>query len=485
MQRFESQIDQFGQLGRVAVVLGAVLTLCWLAGCGSGVGPATQTATTTPSPSVQTYFAPYVDQTSSPEPTPLTYTLDDVGKAFSRTSYAVLTPPGPYVVDAGSLTIGQRGLESLDITIANGTPVVQNSSGPSSFAVELAGQAGGFVQLASQPGVPLVAATQCPSFSSVQTYQFVTIPALLSYQINPGLPGQPATYQPTDTWNPITDTAYGSVDIVSSGSTVTFQNIQQYRLPSEVAADGKGPSPAQTPSSSVTGACGPTFFGNITNVPGTLVVTDPGSGQSNPPQAHIGIGPTGLLVEDNGHSPTTQSGFLANTAPALQYNNVLGAGTGAVGLPKPSGALDTSALTGAQYLGFIYAARSGAVTWSSNLASFGGVSSVPSGCPSVVAGASNPIYGGDFPTNDPTGSSNGGFGNSDFAIYLNQQDSSNNGLYSQATVCVGGPYAGNSTHVTYSFQAVAIAGQLGGKYAIFLIGLDSIQPWSIYLLQSN
>jgi hypothetical protein len=102
-----------------------------------------------------------------------------------------------------------------------------------------------------------------------------------------------------------------------------------------------------------------------------------------------------------------------------------------------------------------------------------------------VAGATNPIYGGDFPANDPTGSSKGGFGNSDFAIYLNQQDSSNNGLYSQATVCVGGQYAGNSTGATYSFQAVAVAGQLGGKYAIFLIGLDSVQPWAIYLLQSN
>ena len=488
MQRYESHIDQFGQLARMAVGLGTVLTLCWLAGCGSGVGPATQTATTTPSPSLQTYFSPFVDGTTSPEPTPLIYTFDDVGKAFSRTSYAVLNPPGPYVVDAGGLTIGPRSLESLDTTIANGTPVVQNSSGPSSFAVELAGQAGGFAQLAGQPGVPLVAATQCPSFSSAQTYQFVTIPAPLTYQLNTaGNPNQPPLFQSPDVWNPKTDTAYGSVDIVTSGSTVTFQNIQQYRLPSEVAADGKGPSPAQHPSSSVPvlGACGPTFLGSITNVPGTLVVTDPGSGQSNPPQAHVGIGPTGLLVEDNGHSPLLGTGFLADTAPAIPYNNVLGAGTGAVGLPKPSSPLDTSALTGAQYLGFIYAARGGAVTWSSNLASFGGVSSVPSGCSSVVAGASNPIYGGDFPANDPTGSSNGGFGNSDFAIYLNQQDSSNNGLYSQATVCIGGPYAGNSTHVTYSFQAVAIAGQLGGKYAIFLIGLDSTQPWAIYLLQSN
>lgn len=43
----------------------------------------------------------------------------------------------------------------------------------------------------------------------------------------------------------------------------------------------------------------------------------------------------------------------------------------------------------------------------------------------------------------------------------------------------------NSSKAAYSFPAVAIAGQLDGKYAIFLIGVDSSQPWGIYLLQSN
>jgi hypothetical protein len=32
---------------------------------------------------------------------------------------------------------------------------------------------------------------------------------------------------------------------------------------------------------------------------------------------------------------------------------------------------------------------------------------------------------------------------------------------------------------------VAIAGQLNGKYAIFVLGVDSTQPWAIYLMQSN
>jgi hypothetical protein len=61
-----------------------------------------------------------------------------------------------------------------------------------------------------------------------------------------------------------------------------------------------------------------------------------------------------------------------------------------------------------------------------------------------------------------------------------------------ATVWVGGAgagagtvYASNIVGSTYSFSAVAIAGQTNGKYAIFLIGKDSTQPWVIYLLQSN
>jgi hypothetical protein len=191
-------------------------------------------------------------------------------------------------------------------------------------------------------------------------------------------------------------------------------------------------------------------------------------------------------VEDNG---SLSGGTLADSTPALPYENVLGAGTGAVGLPKPSSALNTSAVIGAQYLGFIYGAgaTSGSPSRSSHLASFG-FSTVPSGCASVAATTSTLIYGGDFPQangQDNPSASTSGFGNCDFAIDLGTQDSANNGLYSQATVWVGANYTANSTAARYSFPAVAIAGQLNGKYAIFLIGTDSIQPWAIYLLQSN
>jgi hypothetical protein len=94
------------------------------------------------------------------------------------------------------------------------------------------------------------------------------------------------------------------------------------------------------------------------------------------------------------------------------------------------------------------------------------------------------IYGGDFPGDDPS-SAPDGYGNCDFAIDLGTQSSSNNGLFPNATVWVGSGYAGNTAGVTYSFPAVVIAGQIGAKYALFVLGVDSSQPWAIDLMQSN
>jgi hypothetical protein len=497
MQHFESHIDRSSQVAKAAASMGGILLLCWLAGCGTSINTASQpTGTTTANP--QTYFAPYVagDSNSVPQ----TFTIDDVKESFSQTIYQPLGTPGLQVLNAGGFSVGQRGLRSLGITAnyaySSDTGLYEKTTYPAnapeigSFAVELAGQAGGLVQLVGQPPEPLVAATQCPSSSSAQTYQFVTIPNM--------------------EWNPGTDTAYGSASIVSSGSAVTFKNIQQYKLPSVCGTGASVCGPAEPSTPSVTGACGPTFFGSITNVPGQLVITDPGIGSAvQPAQAQIGISPTGLLVESNG-APSV----MAGSSPPITYENVLGAGTGAVGLLKPSNPVDTVAAAGAQYLGFIYAAGevnsfgSLIVPWSSQLTSFGFSSSIPSsGCLSAKASTSTPlIYGGDFPVNpatslpDPGNSKNPNYpyGNCDFAIDLGQQDSSNNGFYPNAIVWVGGPgpgsvsgYAENTEGKTYSFPAVAIAGQLNiagqsnGKCAIFVIGYDSTQPWAIYLLQSN
>jgi hypothetical protein len=479
MQHVESEITPLRRLTQKTFLLGAVAMLLCVAGCGGGTN---NSSTAAPKSGPPTYFAPYVANTTNAGdlfPGPNSYLIDDSADTFSQTNFFL--PLGPQVINAGVLlATSQRGLLSLGLT-ANYTP--DNSTGgnyvattypktPGSFAVEFANQAGGLVQIAGQPAVPLVAA-QCPNLTTAQTYQFITIPGAL---VNSA-----TTISTLPLWDPAVNTAYGSVDITSDGTNVTFNNIQQYTLPS---VGGTG-LPAQPATSPVAGICGPTVLGNTISVPGQLVTTNPGVNPNTPPQATIGIGPTGLLVEDNG--------FVNAGANAGQYENVLGNGTGAVGLPKPSSALDTGSLTGAQYLGFVFAAgsftgsASPAAGWSSHLASFG-FSSVPSNCASVAASTSTLIYGGDYPQlngQDNPSASPDGYGNCDLAIDFGTQDPANNGRFPNATVWLGASYAGNMTGKTYSFPAVAIAGQLNGKYAIFVLGVDSTQPWAIYLLQSN
>jgi hypothetical protein len=485
MQNLKHLIDP-SRISAKKTYLGLFVML-WAIGCGVTTGPGTTPATSAQQ-GPQNYFAPFVAGTTqlsdlgsgttiSPIPlnVPQTYSIDDKGATFSRTTYKLQPPAQIYsqVLSVGVLTTAKSGLRSLtiqaDYILDNSTNLyeVQTYGQPKtgSFALELAGQTGGLVQLVGQPVAPLVAATQCPDQKAAQTYLFVTIPDGLS-MTSPGQSPQPLT------WDPAIDTAYGSVDISSTGSTVTLQNIRQFTLPSTNATG----APAQVPTSPQSGVCGPTSYGNITNVPGQLIVTNPGNGQTAPSQAKIGISTSGLLVEDNGAAGAT--GPFSGTSPPLFYNNVLGAGTGAIGLPKPSSAVDMAAIVGAQYIGFIYS--SGIYTsadpstgWSSHLASFG-FSNVPSSCASVAPKTSTLIYGGDFTNEDPSAC--------DFAIDLGTQDGLTNGLYPHATVWLGTKYAVNAAG---PFPAVAIAGQLNGKYAIFVIGFDSTQPWGIYLLQSN
>ena len=479
MQHVESEITPLRRL-RKAPLLGAVALLLCVAGCGGGTNNA-GTTPVTPKGGPPTYFAPYVFNTTNGSamvlfPGPNTYLIDDSADTFSQTNFFL--PLGPQVINAGTVAASQRGLLSLDLK-ANYIPnpsgadgyvaITTNLRNPGSFAVELANQAGGLVQIVGQPAAP-VAAASCPNLTTAQTYQFITIPGGFIHSATSG------SHVPF--WDPTVNTAYGTVDITSSGTNVTFNNIHQYTLPS-VGGTGVPTQPATSP---VTGICGPTVLGNTINAPGQTVTTDPGLTTGSPPQATIGIGPTGLLVEDNG------SANKGSNAGA--YENLLGDGTGAVGLPKPASAVDVGALSGAQYLGFVYGAGvfSGTVSapsngWSSHLASFG-FSSTPSSCAAVAANTSTLIYGGDYTNDDPSTSSNG-FGNCDLAIDFGTQDPANNGRFPNATVWLGASYAANTTGKTYSFPAVAIAGQLNGKNAIFVIGVDSTLPWTIYLLQSN
>ncbi|MCU1321293.1 MAG: hypothetical protein JWM43_942 [Acidobacteriaceae bacterium] len=496
-----SQPDN-GTLSRIqgtACVFCTTLLVLFAIGCGSD----TNTAGTTPNPPAtptqgpQTYFAPNVAGTTNGLVRltgPKIFAIDDFANLFSQSTFGLNLPQqGPQVINAGCFlsgthctqsvaTAGQRGLLSLGISTnytvgSTGVYAPTNYNPPKtgSFAVQLAGQAGGLVQLAGQPVDPIVAAVQCPTLTAPQTYQFLTIPGAL---IDSSSAGQKIGF-----WDPRTETAYGSVDIGSSGSSISFGNIQQHTLPS---VGGSGTT-AQQPVSPVAGTCAPTVFGTTITV-GQLAATNPGapSNSTTPIQASVAIGPTGLLLEHNGNG---DGSAFPGTAPALFYDNTLGAGTGAIGLPKPSSAVDAGSFVGAQYLGFVYGAgtyqggSSSPTGWSSHLASFG-FSTTPSSCASIAASTGTMIYGGDFTGDDPS-TSKDGFGNCDLAIDLGAQDSANNGLFPKATVWLGGQYLANTTKKTYSLPAVAIAGQLNGKSAIFILGVDSTQPWAVYLLQSN
>ena len=480
-----------------------VMTLClavFVVGCSGG---STAKSTSTSS-EVQTYMMVPIAGASGGGTSIMeslgTYTIDDTAQTFTQSSYSFNgTQEGAQLNYSGKFTTLSRGLLSLEISYVYGGYGINSCSESASmsaecgvtystpltgnWAFELAGQAGGLVQLKGLPFTPLVSANDCPDYSTAKTFQFVTLPAAL-------ITSSSLTYGRGNyyAWDSLLDTAYGSVDIGGSGDTVNFNNIKQYTISGTLLTSYADLSGTPSAYSSITGACSQTFYGtNTISVPVSIAITDPGSSETTTTQALVGIGSSGLLVESNGNGQFASSG---NSVSVEEFQPFLGAGTGAIGLPKPSSAIDTTALTGAQYLGFIYgvgtlSSANGQFSWSSVVSSFG-FTSQPSTCSSVATATSTMIYGGDFPNNDPS-SATGGYGNCDVAIDLGTQDSSNNGLFPFATVYLGSSYTANTAGKTYSFPATAVTGQLNGKYAVFLIGVDSTtkQAWGIYLLQSN
>lgn len=461
-----------------AAVALSILTALSTTGCG---GDSFSVSPTTPAQkSPQSYFSPSVSGTTNagvPLYGPKTFVVDEVTGAFSESNF-LLNPPsqlGPQVINAGVLGTAQRGLLTLGIS-TNYTPNTSTGgfnpktySPPmsGSFAVELAKQVGGFVQLVGQPVTPLGVATQCPSLPKPQSYLFLTLPQGVINSRTQGI--QPGF------WDPNVETAYGSADVSTTEGTVAVRTIQHHTLPS---VGGSGTPTAVVPSSA-DGLCAFTSLGTTITM-GQSVVQNPfpGGGSNATPQAKMSIGPTGLLVEDTGMDANSKTGDLT-----------LGAGNGAIGLPKPSSPVDVSSLRAGQYLGFVYGSGVYANVaflpggWSSHLTSFG-FSTQPAGCSTLVPGGSALLYGGDFNKDDPSTSPDG-FGNCDLAMDLGAQDATTNGLFPNARLWIGNNYAANTTGITFSVPMVAIAGPLDGKYAIFALGFDSKQSWSVYLLQSN
>ena len=437
----------------------ALLVLAGLLGCGGAatvVPPATAATPTPPS-----YFGPAVSPTLNRS----TYVIDHTQNTFVQSQYLANQSNQQYVANSGTFTVLPNGILNIGISYGGGTGLQGNLYSPAqsgNYAVESPGQFG-LVGLLNQPVTPVALNQQCPSYGSAQAFQFVTLP----------LAGDK------------TGTAYGTFSAATggtSGTTVSLTSIAQFTVAGSAVVT---PAPA-----TIAGICAPTFYGQTVSVPTTSTVTNPGNGQTQTPTAILAISPGGFVVEDNGY-----------TANPAAFQNVLGAGTGAVGVAVPAAAVSTSTLVGAQYTGFVYATGAAgnavknlqAVAPATRVVSFG-YPSVATSCATLPAPQTGTVlYGGEFTANNPAGSS---YGNCDFALDLGAQDSTRHGLYPAATITLAAAFPGNTTGRSYSFQGAAVAGQVNGKFAIFVIALDSVglqvvsqgqqsQDWGVYLLQSN
>jgi hypothetical protein len=469
----------------------ALLAASAICACGGSGGSSTVTPPSSAAP--QTYFAAavsgaYAGSSISDSEYLSTYTVDDVKQTFAQSIYTFGSgnQKGPQLDYSGTSAALSRGLAEFNISYSNSSygSAVNNGNGITytpplggNWFFELPDQAGGIVSLKGMPFVPVVAARTCAFGAQAAAYQFVSIPTYIG-------PNQAGFTGGIQNWNQDSDTAYGFVQVSGTGNTVNFKSIQQFTAAGEKVSsypDLQGNPPAVTSES---GACSPTFYGDTISVPGQVSITNPGVGEIISAPAVVGIGPSGLLLENNG-----QTSSLVSNASLSGYQPILGSGTGAMGMPEPSSQIDPSALSGAQFVGIAYGGGSNTTDWTSVLTSFG-FPSAPANCPSGKF--QSPLLGGDFPGNDPTQSPQGGqkgYGNCNLLIDLGKADSSHKGLFSHATVYLGSGFAGSQSNASHSFSATVIAGQLKGKYAVFAVGVDSTgspqQAWGIYLFQSN
>src|SRR5215467_3067370 len=399
----------------------------------------------------------------------------------------------PVNIINGTFTSADTGFLAITenyATTSTGVPSAQNPAVSGAWAVEIpgAGVLANFLSIYTLSAPAKISAaptalaqnTACPNFTAPTPFLFVTVPY--------------AT-MPAD----LVD--YGIVGIRSQGSAVTFA-VQPFLI---------GANPQTT--ATVTGGCSQTVFGALTAYPLNSF------GNSGPLPNLISIGTSGLLV--------------SSFDPASGGLGVLGSGTGAIGVIEPTSPLDASTLTSAQYNGFIFAPnnpvkQSNGYDITVLASAFGNHTATSDACSVLQASLAanngqggtvpvlpspNSIFGGEFlstsadgSVNDPSGAN--GSENCDLAIDLGAQDPANNGLFPNATVFVGTNFppfgasnpwtCGSGGPCAISFPAAAIAGQVQGRYVIFVAasgvssppaqlpdgsGIAQAQPVGIYLFQ--
>jgi hypothetical protein len=263
------------------------------------------------------------------------------------------------------------------------------------------------------PPVVFAASSGCQAVAGATTYQLI--------QLDDGL-----------TEN------YGTITVNRGQSDWTFSNFDLLQI------DGTDNKPAALNP----GACAQSAEGFATTIPVTVL--------GLPLTYTVAISPNGYLImdRDEGEAPTVVRSANVPLQPLI-------------GVVQPSSPLNTSSLIAANYAGFEYdgAAASPQVSGFNSTdqpISFSGSNATQT-----------QMVGGTFPNGDPTQTPGTGI-----SVNLGTQDPKNNGLYPSAAVtfpdpasrCVGTPYGGTSAsgNPTCTFQAVAVAGNPGGKYVVYL-----------------
>lgn len=435
-------------------------------GCGQTAPPAASSSAN----AVDSYFGSPFNVAGSAIPKSAS-TFDHTAGQIGVSSFITgSTAKIPTAIINGAFVAAGTGFLKITENFAPGSSGIISAQNPpltGAWAVEIPG-AGALANLLSvtssnASGVSVAAApaamadnTACPNFVNPAKFLYVTVPNASNS----------------------TDTAdYGSVDIATQGSAVTF-NAQPFLV-----------GPIEQPASLVAGGCSNTSLGALTAFPLNSFATP-----SN--LELISIGGSGLLV----------SSFQAGGSGS---SGAFGGRTGVIGVALSGSTIDPTAVTTAQYNGFIYAPITTAqesydiTVLASAFGDHAGTSQACSNLQTSIAAnhgqgsgsvpvlpSANSLYGGEFLTNtssgtanDPTGAS--GSENCDVAIDLGTQDSANNGLFPNAKIFIGSNYppfsASNpwtcaGTTCAVSFPAAAIVGQVQGRYVIFLVASAASSP---------
>ncbi len=323
------------------------------------------------------------------------------------TSFFSLTNEDSYGMGSNATYAGDYSAEGNWIAL-----MPENATGGPFYTLEVQGGAA-IVDMGSDLGpVVMAQSSNCLGLTGAEDFQFITL-------------GDPA---PQD----LTVQGYGHVTITPKSGGTAVQAGWSFSNYDLTGMDGSDEKPAALAD----GLCAPSAEGYATTVPATVNGTQV--------LFTVDVGQTGFFVMDRD---------FTSQLPAL------------VGVEKPAQALGAAAVAGVSYEGI----------------EFDAMASSPQAVPPrqmtapvrFANGVGSAMTGGVFANDDPAQAAA-----SDLTLDLGAEDASNNGLFPAVRLttpdpqqmCAGRPYGGTDAagNPTCVLQGVAVAGNPGGKYALFV-----------------